>query len=81
MPETPVSLNELMPQDLLLPLVAQAFAADLERLYSGLSAIDSEVIVSASRQGQAQLSAQLNMDDGQLNRVLLQVCRVSYGTK
>jgi hypothetical protein len=52
---------------------AQAFARDLERLYGGLSAIEPQVIVSAARQGRAQVSAQLAMDDSQMNRLLLQV--------
>lgn len=50
----------------------QAFARDLERLYTGLSTLDTEVIVAASRNGQS-LSASLNVDEAQINRLLLQV--------
>lgn len=51
----------------------QAFAADLERLYTGFSTLDAEVLVAAGRNGQP-VAASLNMDDAQINRLLLQVC-------
>lgn len=50
----------------------QAFAADLERLYGGFSSLDAEVVVTASRSGEA-MAASLNLDDAQINRLLLQV--------
>ncbi len=50
----------------------QAFAADLERLYTGFSTLDAEVLVAAGRGGQAA-AASLNLDDAQINRLLLQV--------
>ena len=56
----------------------QAFAADLERLYTGFSSLDAEVVMSASRSGEA-MAASLNLDDAQINRLLLQVGDVPFG--
>ena len=59
-------------------VVCQAFAADLERLYTGFSSLDAEVVMSASRSGEA-MAASLNLDDAQINRLLLQVRAVPFG--
>lgn len=56
----------------------QAFAADLERLYTGFSSLDAEVVVTASRSGEA-MAASLNLDDAQINRLLLQVRALPLG--
>ncbi|EIE24521.1 ABC1-domain-containing protein [Coccomyxa subellipsoidea C-169] len=53
----------------------KAFAADLERLYTGFSTLDAEVLVAAGRGGQAA-AASLNLDDAQINRLLLQIVQV-----
>ena len=55
----------------------QAFAADLERLYTGFSTLDAEVLVAAGRNGQT-VAASLDMDDAQINRLLLQVCSFPF---
>lgn len=52
--------------------VVQAFAGDLERLYTGFSTLDANVVLAANRNGQT-LAASLDLDDAQINRLLLQV--------
>ena len=51
------------------------FARDLERLYSGMATLDSQVILERSREGGA-LTAALGMDDAQMNRMLLQIVQI-----
>ena len=53
----------------------QAFAGDLERLYNGMSSLDSQVILTRSRQGGA-MTAALGLDDAQINRLLLQIVQI-----
>ena len=53
----------------------QAFASDLERLYTGMSSLDSQVILTRSRQGGA-MTAALGLDDAQINRLLLQIVQI-----
>ena len=54
---------------------AQMFASDLERLYTGMASLDSQVILQKSRDGGA-LTAALGMDDAQMNRMLLQIVQI-----
>ena len=53
----------------------QAFATDLERLYTGMASLDSQVILTRSRTGGA-VTAALGMDDAQINRLLLQIVQI-----
>ena len=53
----------------------QMFARDLERLYTGMATLDSQVILQRSRDGGA-LTAALGLDDAQMNRMLLQIVQI-----
>ena len=56
------------------PFHVQAFGRDLERLWTGMSSLDSQVILSRSREG--PVTAALGMDDAQINRLLLQIVQI-----
>ncbi len=56
-----------------LPAFLQAFAADLEKLFSSLQAIDAELIVQAGAGG--TVSASVAADDAAVNRFLLDLVR------
>lgn len=56
-----------------VPLPLQAFAADLEKLFSSLQAIDAELIVQAGAGG--TVSASVAADDAAVNRFLLDLVR------
>ena len=53
----------------------QAFARDLERVYTGMASLDSQVILTRSRDGGA-VTAALGLDDAQINRLLLQIVQI-----
>lgn len=60
-------------QNTFLPWKQQAFGRDLERLYTRIASLDSQVILSRAPQG---VTAALGMDDAQINRLLLQIVQV-----
>ena len=51
---------------------AQAFAADLERLFGELEQMEPEITVIAGRGGEA--AASVSLDETRVNRLILQVC-------
>lgn len=53
----------------------QAFARDLERVYTGMASLDSQVILTRSQDGGA-VTAALGLDDSQINRLLLQIVQI-----
>ena len=53
----------------------QTFAKDLERLFTGMASLDSQVVLSRSREG-GPVTAALGLDDAQLNRMLLQIVQI-----
>jgi aarF domain-containing kinase len=53
----------------------QAFAQDLERLYTGMASLDSQVVLTRSQNGGA-VTAALGLDDAQVNRLLLQIVQI-----
>ncbi|XP_078436720.1 protein kinase superfamily protein [Wolffia australiana] len=61
-----------------------AFARDLEKIFSSIQDLDTEIIVAAARgPNAAAVSAQVVVDDRQMNALFLDVVRVSesYGLK
>jgi aarF domain-containing kinase len=52
----------------------EAFARDLETLFAQLDAFQSNVEISADRAG--TVSASINVDESQINRLLLEVVRI-----
>lgn len=67
----PLDAPQLNPPSTPSPL--QAFAADLEKLFSSLQAIDAELIVQAGAGG--AMSASVAADDAAVNRFLLDLVR------
>ena len=54
---------------------AQAFAADLERLFGELEQMEPEITVIAGRGGEAS-AASVSLDETRVNRLILQVCGI-----
>lgn len=60
------------------------FARDLEQIFEAVQSLDAEVLLSATQSGQgAMLGGTLDVDEQQINRLLLDVVRVSeaYGLR
>lgn len=71
-PRGRLAAQPFLPPRTPLPPLPQAFAADLQKLFVSLQAIDTELIVQAGAGG---VSAQVAADDAAVNRFLLDLVR------